>query len=71
MSLPLVKEIQFLTDDALQNEILKTKQELFKLRLKKSTRQPFKSHEIKYLKYKLSQLLTIEHKKILKTIFSN
>ena len=51
--------------------IFKTKQTLFKLRLKKSTRQAFKSHEIKHLKHKLAQLLTIEHQNILKTIFSN
>jgi large subunit ribosomal protein L29 len=71
MSLPLIKDIHFLTTKELQAEIFKTKQTLFKLRLKKSTRQAFKSHEIKHLKHKLAQLLTIEHQNILKTIFSN
>jgi large subunit ribosomal protein L29 len=71
MSLPQIKEISFLKDNGLRDEILKTKKELFDLRFKKSTRQPFKSHEIKHLKHKLVQLLTIEHKNILQTVFSS
>jgi|TARA_B110000027_G_C15873797_1_gene192342 large subunit ribosomal protein L29 len=71
MSLPQIEDIKTLTNDELSKEILKVKKSLFDLRFKKSTRQSFKSHEIKHLKHKLAQLLTIEHQNILKTIFSN
>lgn len=54
------EELNKLTDDALSNEILETKKQLFDLRLQRATRQSFKSHSFKHLKRKVSQLLTIE-----------
>jgi|TARA_B110000444_G_C18849412_1_gene604361 large subunit ribosomal protein L29 len=71
MSLPQIAEIKDLNNEELRQEILKTKKELFDLRFKKATRQPFNPHEIKHAKHRLSQLLTIEHQKILTTIFSD
>nr|YP_009163658.1 chloroplast 50S ribosomal protein L29 [Triparma laevis]BAS19112.1 chloroplast 50S ribosomal protein L29 [Triparma laevis] len=71
MSLPQISEIKDLKNEELHQEILKVKKELFDLRFKKSTRQSFKPHEIKHAKHRLAQLLTIEHQKILNTIFSD
>ena len=71
MSLPQISEIKDLKNEELHKEILKIKKELFDLRFKKSTRQTFKPHEIKHAKHRLAQLLTIEHQKILNTIFSD
>jgi large subunit ribosomal protein L29 len=71
MSLPQISEIKDLKNEELHQEILKTKKELFDLRFKKSTRQAFKPHEIKHAKHRLAQLLTVEHQKILNTIFSD
>jgi len=39
-------------------QLLKQK-ELFNLKFKKATRQPFKSHEIKFTKRRLAQLKTV------------
>ena len=71
MGLPQMINIKSLSSEELRKEILKTKKEIFNLRFKKATRQPFKPHEIKHSKHKLAQLLTIEHKQILDTIFPN
>jgi large subunit ribosomal protein L29 len=71
MSLPQISEIKDLKNEELHQEILKIKKELFDLRFKKATRQTFKPHEIKHGKHRLAQLLTVEHQKILNTIFSD
>ena len=72
MSFSKYKELKLILSlEDLDQEIFILQKELFDLRFKKSTRQSFKSHEIKHLKHKLAQLLTIEHQNILKTIFSN
>ena len=71
MGLPQMINIKSLSSEELRKEILKTKKEIFNLRFKKATRQPFKPHEIKHSKHKLAQLLTIEHNHILDTIFPN
>ena len=71
MSLPQISEIKDLKNEELHQEILKIKKELFALRLTKATRQTFKPQEIKHAKHRLAQLLTVEHQKILNTIFSD
>jgi len=71
MSLPQISEIKDLKNEELHQEILQIKKELFDLRFKKATRQTFKPHEIKHAKHRLAQLLTVEHQKILNTIFSD
>ena len=63
MAFTSFEELNKLTDDALSTEILETKKQLFELRLQRATRQSFKSHSLKHLKRKVSQLLTIESKR--------
>lgn len=52
-------DISQFTNDELSNEIIQTEKELFELRFKKATRQPFKSHEIRKKKRKLVHFKTI------------
>lgn len=63
MSLPKINEITMLTQGELEDEILNVKKELFKLRLRRGTKQSFKSHQIKHSKHRLAQLLMIKNKK--------
>ena len=58
------KDIQELNLDLIEKEIVVTKKQLFELRLKKATRQSFKSHLFKYNKRKVAQLLTLKSQKI-------
>ena len=51
-------------DDAkLSEEIVNAKKSLFEIRLKKATRQTFKSHVFKHTKRKIAQLMTIERQR--------
>ena len=59
MSLPQFNEIKGLSNTEISDAIIKTEKELFNLKFKKATRQPFKSHEIKFAKRRLAQLKTI------------
>jgi large subunit ribosomal protein L29 len=59
MSLPQFNDIKRLSNTEISDAIIKTEKELFNLKFKKATRQPFKSHEIKYAKRRLAQLKTI------------
>nr|YP_009505177.1 50S ribosomal protein L29 [Endarachne binghamiae]AXC47132.1 50S ribosomal protein L29 [Endarachne binghamiae] len=61
MSLPKIDEITMLTQDELEDEILNVKKELFRLRLRRGTKQSFKSHQIKHSKHRLAQLLMIKN----------
>nr|YP_010835332.1 ribosomal protein L29 [Cryptomonas gyropyrenoidosa]WFQ83007.1 ribosomal protein L29 [Cryptomonas gyropyrenoidosa] len=54
--------IQNLSSDTLMTEITTLKKELFNLRLKKVTRQPFKAHLFKHTKRKIAQILTLQSK---------
>ena len=47
MSFLNFKELRDLNDEAIIKEIIDTKKSLFELRLKKATRQSFKSHLFK------------------------
>lgn len=60
MSLPKIDEITRLTNSELENEILNVKKELFRLRLRRGTKQAFKSHQLKHSKHRLAQLLMIK-----------
>jgi len=60
MSLPKIAEIKTLTNTDLENEILSIKKQLFKLRLCRATKQPFKSHQFKHAKHRLGQLLMVQ-----------
>jgi len=59
MSLPQFNDIKALSNAQISEAIIKTEKELFNLKFKKATRQPFKSHEIKYAKRTLAQLKTL------------
>ncbi|CAM9095818.1 unnamed protein product [Discosporangium mesarthrocarpum] len=60
MGLPKVQEIRNLTNDELEIEILNIKKQLFNLRLRRGTRQSFKSHHFIHAKHRLGQLLMIQ-----------
>jgi large subunit ribosomal protein L29 len=59
MSLHQFSKIKTLSNKEISEIIIKTEKELFDLKFKKATRQPFKSHEIKYKKRQLAQLKTL------------
>ncbi len=63
MALPKIDEARQLEGDALSQEILNTKKQLFTLRLKMATRQPVKPHEFRHLKHRLAQLMTVERER--------
>ena len=60
--LPL-SDLKDFDNDTLTKEIIAAKKQLFELRLKKATRQSFKSHLFKHNKRKIAQLLTLESQK--------
>jgi len=59
MSLPQFNEIKGLSNHEISDAVIKAEKELFNLKFKKATRQPFKSHEIKFTKRRLAQLKTV------------
>jgi len=59
MAIPKFNDISKLSNDEVSESIVKNKKQLFTLRFKKSTRQPFKSHEIKHTKRRLAHLKTL------------
>lgn len=59
MNFPKFNDIKSLSNSEISKNIIQVEKELFDLRFKKATRQPFKSHEIKYAKRKLAQSKTI------------
>ena len=59
MSLPQFNDIKGLSNTEISEAIIKTEKELFNLKFKKATRQPFKSSEIKFAKRRLAQLKTV------------
>jgi large subunit ribosomal protein L29 len=63
MALPKIEEVRELNDQQLTEEILKIKQELFRLRLEKATRQLKTPHLFKHKKHRLAQLLTVERER--------
>ena len=59
MALPKFNEVTSFSNNQICEEIIQTEKELVNLRLKKATRQPFKSHQIKYAKRHLAHLKTL------------
>lgn len=59
MALPQFNDIKTLSNVEISEAIITTEKELFNLIFKKATRQPFKSHEIKYAKRRIAQLKTL------------
>jgi large subunit ribosomal protein L29 len=63
MSLPKITAIREMSDPEISIAIVAVKRELFDLRLKKATRQPFKPSEFGSAKHRLGQLMTIENQR--------
>ena len=59
MGIPQFNDIISLSNTEISEAIIRTEKQLFNLRFKKATRQPFKSHEIKHTKRSLAQLKTL------------
>ena len=59
MNFPQFTDIKILSNIEISKNIVQIEKELFDLKFRKATRQPFKSHEIKYAKRKLAQSKTI------------
>ena len=59
MNFPQFNDIKSLSNIEISKNIIQIEKELFDLKFRKATRQPFKSHEIKYAKRKLAQSKTI------------
>ena len=59
MSFPQFNDIKLFSNIEISKNIVQIEKELFDLKFRKATRQPFKSHEIKYAKRKLAQSKTI------------
>jgi large subunit ribosomal protein L29 len=60
MSLPQIKQLNLLNNEQLTQEILASKKELFKLRLKQSTKQYFTPHSFRHIKHRLGQLMMLQ-----------
>ena len=59
MNFPKFNDIKGLSNTEISENIIQVEKELFDLKFRKATRQPFKSHEIKTAKRKLAQFRTI------------
>lgn len=59
MGIPQFNDVTSLSNNEISEAIIRTEKELFTLRFKKATRQPFKPHEIKHAKRRLAQLKTL------------
>ena len=59
MGLPTFTDIISISNTEISEAIIETENQLFNLRFKKATRQPFKSHEIKHTKRRLAHLKTL------------
>nr|QOS04570.1 50S ribosomal protein L29 [Sarcopeltis skottsbergii] len=63
MAFTKINSMQNLTTQKIEDRIIEIKKDLLQLKIKKATRQSFKSHIFKHKKHELAQLLTIETKK--------
>lgn len=60
LKLKLKKEFYNFNSNNIENEIIELKKELILLKTKKKTKQTIKTHTIKEIKYKISQMLRLE-----------
>ncbi|MBF2089254.1 MAG: 50S ribosomal protein L29 [Synechococcales cyanobacterium K44_A2020_017] len=63
MPLSKASEARSLSEQELSDEILAAKRQLFNLRFQKGTRRLEKPHDIKHLRRRLAQLLTVERER--------
>ena len=59
MGIPQFNDVTSFSNNEISEAIIQTEKELFNLRFKKATRQPFKTHEIKHTKRRLAHLKTL------------
>ena len=59
MCIPKFNFVTSLSNNEISEAIIRAEKELFTLRFKKATRQPFKPHEIKHTKRRLAHLKTL------------
>jgi len=59
MGIPQFNDVTSLSNNEISEAIIRAEKELFTLRFKKATRQPFKPHEIKHTKRRLAHLKTL------------
>jgi len=59
MGIPQFSDVTSLSNNEISEAIIRTEKELFTLRFKKATRQPFKPHEIKHTNRRLAHLKTL------------
>ena len=59
MGIPQFKDVTSLSNNEISEAIIRAEKELFTLRFKKATRQPFKPREIKHTKRRLAHLKTL------------
>ncbi len=71
MALSKIADIRKLDDQALADEILAVKRQLFELRMQKATRQEPKPHQFKHTRHRLAQLMTAEAERQLAATPSN
>lgn len=64
MTFSTFEDIKNLDNESLIKNIESAKKDLFDLRLKKATRQSFKSHLFKHIKRKIAQLLTLQSERL-------
>jgi len=60
MALSKIADVRKLDDQALVDEILAVKRQLFELRMQKATKQEPKPHQFKHARRRLAQLITTE-----------
>lgn len=70
MALPKIDEVRALSDDEIATQIVDTKKQLFELRMERAIGKLEGPHKFKHLKHRLSQLLTIEHQRLIAAIES-
>ncbi len=63
MSFSNFNDLQKLTDEELEQEILKAKKNLFELRFKKATNQVFLPHFFKHIRHKIKQIFLIKQQR--------
>jgi large subunit ribosomal protein L29 len=64
MTFSTFDDIKNVDNENLVKTIESAKKDLFDLRLKKATRQSFKSHLFKHTKRKIAQLLTLQSERL-------
>jgi large subunit ribosomal protein L29 len=63
MPLPKIEDARNLSDQELAEKILATKRELFQLRMQKATRRLEKPHQIKHLRHRVAQMMSVERER--------